>query len=798
MALCLVAAVLVTALLVAALVERYARQHATRQALIALTQIAWQMRDHLDRGMSYRYNQMVVLAGHEALVEGSDPVETRHLLERVKSRFPEYAWLGYCRPDGRVEAAIGGLLEGQNVSARPWFQGALRGPFVGDVHPAVLLEKLLPRQQEPWRFVDIAVPVLVGGQLRGVVGAHLSWEWARELRRDLLSPAARDYDIEVFVLQADGRVLLGPPGFDGQPLPRPGPMRSGAAMERWQDGSEFATATVPTQGRGGYPGLGWSVVVRQPQSRALADFHQLRREIALASAAACVLMLLIAPLVGRRLAGPLTRLTRSLARRDEAGLPDIEPVQGYLEAELLSDALLQMRKDAAWHATQLQTLNEGLEQRVAERTAELAEREEDLRAILEQTQEAFIRIDTAGQVVEWNRHAEELFGWSRAEVLGRELAELIIPPALRELHRRGLARMIASGEGPIVDRRIEVPALRRDGRELAVELIVGVTGHGPERRFNAFLHNIEARQRAEAALRESRETLRAVADNIPALVALIDRQLHYRYTNAAYREWFGVEPDALIGTAVADHLGEAVVTALRPLVNKVLQGRRVSFERPLVLRGQDRHVHATFIPRTAEEGEVSGFFAVVFDITERKQRELQLSIEASHDALTGLPNRRHLMELLPKAMARCGRTGQSLALLFLDLNGFKEVNDVHGHEAGDVLLKLLAARLKGCIRKGDTVARLAGDEFVILLEPMGGEPQAAQSVVEKVHAALAEPVEVAPGLLLSMSASVGVSFYRPGDPSTPEQLLSGADAAMYADKKATRAARESGFGSGLL
>ncbi|WKB53284.1 sensor domain-containing diguanylate cyclase [Eleftheria terrae] len=799
----LLAAVLVTAVLVAALVERYALQQAERHAAQSLTQVAWQMRDQLDRGMAARYKDMLLLAGQETLVESADPAAIRALLERVKLNFPDYAWLGYCRPDGTVVAALSGLLEGQNVSARPWFSGAGKGPYVGDVHPAVLLEKLLPRQQEPWRFVDIAVPVRRGGEVQAILGAHLSWEWARELRRDLLSPTSEVYRIEVFIVRKDGQVLLGPPGFEGRTLQQPGlrAARAGQAadgMETWGSDGEFATAYVPTRGHAGYPGLGWTVVVRQPVSVALADFHQLRREIALASGAACLLALLLAPLVGRRLARPLTRLTRSLGRRAGEALPRIEPAGGYREAALLSDALLEMRDSVARHAEQLQALNESLERRVAERTAELAQREEDLRAIIEHAREAFIRMDPKGCVLEWNRHAEELFGWSRTEVIGRELAELIIPPAMRERHRRGMARFLSSGEGAIINQRIEVPALRRDGREMLVELVVGVTRLGPHLSFNAFLHNIEERRRAEQALRDSRETLRAVADNLPALVALVDTELRYRFTNRTYQDWYGEAPEALIGKHMSELLGQDMVARLQPQIDRALAGERVVFEAEGRAGHEQRHLHVTFVPQQGEGGQVLGFFLVVLDITERKQRELSLAQQARHDALTGLPNRRFLMELLPQAMARCGRTGAPLALLFLDLNGFKEVNDAHGHQAGDLLLKEVAQRLRAVLRKGDTVARLAGDEFVILLEPVPGGRHSAQQVVEKVHAALREPVALAPGVQVAVSASVGLSVYQPGDASTPEKLLSGADAAMYADKRASRAARDSGFGATLV
>lgn len=657
----LTVAVLIASLVLLGLVERFARHHATRNATAALGQIGWQMRDQLDRGMAYRYEELRVLAGLRELQPDTPVEQVRAALERVQKSFPLYAWLGYVGRDGRVEAATGDLLRGQNVSKRPWFQGGAQGAFVGDVHAAQLLEKLLPSQDEPWRFVDIAMPVHdASGGLTHVIGAHLSWEWARDLQRSLLAPAESAYRAELFVVDAAGQVLLGPPGTEGKPLGAPHAaswLRTpGSAMRAWNDGLRYATAVVPTVGYKNYPGLGWVVVARQAEEVAFADYHQLQREMLLGGIAVCLLAALCAPLVARRLTRPLFQLTRAVeARRHDASIP-IPHLAQYREVELLSRGLADATAQDLHHREELEQINAGLEQRIEART-------EQIRAC--------------------------------------------------QVH------------------------------------------------------------------------LRTITDNIPALVADLDRDLRFRFANQAYSDWFGVDPSELIGTSLAALYGEDMVRTWAPYLERVMQGERVQFARSMRVRGQLLHSSAIYLPQRAADGQIDGFHALVFDVTAHKELELRLETEVTHDALTGLLNRRYVLQHLPKALLRADRGGHHVALLFLDLNGFKKVNDTYGHEAGDQLLQQVGVRLQGAVRGTDTVARLAGDEFVVVLEPVTDASVDPQRVVAKIDAALCEPftLDVA---TVHVSVSTGSAIYLPGSGRSTEDLLSGADTAMYAAKRQKR------------
>jgi diguanylate cyclase (GGDEF)-like protein/PAS domain S-box-containing protein len=703
-AIALASAVLVAALVLLLLVERFARGHTTRTASSALAQIGWQMRDQLDRGMAYRYEELRILAGLQELQPTTPPAQMRAVLDRVQQSFPLYAWIGWTHRDGRVQAATGGLLEGQDVAKRPWFQGGVQGAFVGDVHAAVLLEKLLPQQQEPWRFVDIAMPItdaqgalraVLGahlswqwardlqrsllapaeaaygaelfvvdaqGALRAVLGAHLSWQWARDLQRSLLAPAEAAYGAELFVVDAQGQVLLGPPGTEGRALdlPAAGALRAaeGAAVRAWGDGQRYATAIVPTVGHQNYPGLGWVVVVRQSERVAFAEYHQLRREMVAGGLLVCLLAMLCAPLAARRLTRPLYRLTQAVAARASGGGP-VPRLDDYREVALLSRALADAEEREAGHRAELENINSALEQRIVLRTAEI--------------------------------HA-------------------------------------------------------------------------------------------------SREELRTLTDNMPALVADVDRDLRYRFANRTYRDWFGVDPAALVGQTLESLYGVQAIRTWQAELARVLSGEPVQFERSMVLNGRRQYSRAVYLPHRDTEGRLDGFHAMVFDITASKELQLRLEEEATRDALTGLPNRRALHNNLPVALARADRLEHHLALLFLDLNGFKAINDTHGHEAGDELLRQVGQRLLGAVRVTDLVARLAGDEFVVLLDPVDDPATDPQRVAAKIDAAIGEAF-VLETATVQVSVSIGAALYQPRSDRTADDLLGGADSAMYEAKRAGRRGR---------
>jgi diguanylate cyclase (GGDEF)-like protein/PAS domain S-box-containing protein len=367
------------------------------------------------------------------------------------------------------------------------------------------------------------------------------------------------------------------------------------------------------------------------------------------------------------------------------------------------------------------------------------------------------------------------------------LAALCAPLAARRL-TRPLHRLTQAVGARAAGEHQPVP-LQNAYREVDLLSRALADADAREARDRAELEQVNAglEQRIEertAQIRASQAQLHSITDHIPALVADVDRTLRYRFANRAYLEWFGKDPDELIGETMESLYGEAAVRLWQAELACVLQGERVQFERSMTVRGQRQYSTAIYLPYRDAQGQVDGFHALVFDTTASKELELRLEEEATRDALTGLPNRRLLQRNLPAALARSERQGHSLALLFLDLNGFKAINDTHGHEAGDALLRQVGQRLVGAVRVTDTVARLAGDEFVVLLEPVSDALADPVRVAAKIEAAMAEPFALDAATTVRVAASIGSAVYRPGCGISADDLLSGADNAMYEAKRA--------------
>jgi hypothetical protein len=350
-------------------IDRFMRAEARDDATAFLQAHADALRDALDRGMARHVDEVQAIGQLDALAQGDDPAAIRRTLDRMHASFPQFAWLGLADPDGLVVAAVDGLLQGQSVADRPWFTGSTTQTFVGDVHRVVLLEKLLPAQVEPWRFVDIAAPVRApDGRLRGVLGAQLNWAWAAQVKRELVDRAIEPHGAEAYVVAADGAVLLGPPALQGARLPHADP-------------SVLLEADARSRGQGRFPGLGWDVVLRQPETVAMASLRALQRRTLLAAILLCAIFAPLQWLLARRLAAPLGALTARLegGRRARAAAGDAPPL--WREAEVLRHAFDHHEARQAVDAARLRELNTNLEARLDERSEDLVRSERRLRTI---------------------------------------------------------------------------------------------------------------------------------------------------------------------------------------------------------------------------------------------------------------------------------------------------------------------------------------------------------------------------------------------------------------------------------
>jgi diguanylate cyclase (GGDEF)-like protein/PAS domain S-box-containing protein len=390
----------------------------------------------------------------------------------------------------------------------------------------------------------------------------------------------------------------------------------------------------------------WILGARYPVDEAFAPMLELRSQSVLAAAVVAAVAGLVSWLVILQLMKPLARLRRNVSDI-RSGKAEIGVLQRRRRDEIgeLSTAfhVLMAEREAAQESI---------------RDSELL-----VRNILERAPDAFVSCDNRGIINEWNAQAERTFGWTRAEAVGRDVADLIIPPALRGAHHGGMERFAANGTGPLVNTRVRLAALHRDGHQIPIELSIGALRHGSEHYATAFLHDVT---------------------------------------------------------------------------------ERVLYEEKLAAS---------------------------------EQRLIQL---ARVDTLTGIANRLKFDEVLQQAIVRSRRNRQPMALAYLDIDNFKTINDTLGHGAGDTVLKEFAQRLAATVRATDTVARLAGDEFVIVFEQVYSHEEAAR-LAAKVVEAVRDPMQVH-GAPMRITTSIGVAL-RDDDAEEAAALVARADRALYAAKR---------------
>lgn len=257
--------------IVGALAVWFAMTQSQEKKFAQLERSAMQVAQEIDMSMYQRFQEVEQLSKNAEITNPTVANDTKRIaLEKIQNEHPEYAWIGLTNTKGIVQASVRSMLEKQDVSARPWYQGAQEKTFVGDVHEALLLAKLLPNVTgEPLRFVDISTPVFGDNNEKvGILGAHLSWTWIRDIEAKVLQSQENE-SLEAFILAQDGTVLAGPQNLQGQKLQlslltKTQDMNVASAQETWNDNNKYLTAYAKTQGYKEYPGLGWIILVRKP------------------------------------------------------------------------------------------------------------------------------------------------------------------------------------------------------------------------------------------------------------------------------------------------------------------------------------------------------------------------------------------------------------------------------------------------------------------------------------------------------------------------------------------------------
>lgn len=656
---------IVLTILLSQVIEQVAMTLLRIQISEKLGDLAYQATDKLDQGMFERYREVQLMASRKSITDPAVPLAVKQaLVDQIYDSYRYYAWIGIADLQGRVLVSAKGILTGADASARPWFINALNGSNnVGDLHEAKMLAKILPppASGEPLRFIDVAFPYVDNdGKVAGVLGAHLSWEWARTVEQSVITPAARRSRIDALIIANDGKVLLGPKGLQGTTLDLASlgastMANNHSAPTHFGDQREYLVGISKSQGRPPFPGFGWTVLVRQDAEEALATVRAMQRRVLWSGFSIALLFSLFGVYNARRVSRPLRRLAADVRDYRRGSRPTLKASDGsYREIDELSTSFVALVDDLQRNEDALRNLNASLESRVSQRTAELA---------------------------------------------------------------------------------------------------------------------------------KSEARLRAITDNLPVLISYIDRHQCFQFANATFKPWLGVAPAAVIGMHMRDLLGAQLYEQRLPMVERALNGEQVVFEMASRALDTDRYLHTTYVPDIDAAGVVDGFYTLTSDVSEIKHAEQEMTRLARHDSLTGLPNRYQLDEKLDEAVRRCRRSGMSMAVMFLDIDYFKRINDSLGHAAGDEVLKQFGDRLKACVRVTDTVARLAGDEFIVLLEGLHVASE-AHAVARKILASQTAEINLA-GRPLYITTSIGIAF-TDGSNLIPTELMAHADRALYAAKAGGR------------
>jgi diguanylate cyclase (GGDEF)-like protein/PAS domain S-box-containing protein len=419
--------------------------------------------------------------------------------------------------------------------------------------------------------------------------------------------------------------------------------------------------------------------------------------------------------------------------------------------------------------------------------------EQRLSRVLETADSAILFVDRAGRLSLANRAAEQMCSLPLSDNLGRRFPDLTWTISTADFEPLPLARrpiaLVFATQQAVSD--FELGFVSLDGRRI-VGLASAIPTLDEQGQFDGVVlvvRDITERKAAEETLRLSEERFRAASagsmDAFMILNALRD-------DSGAVVDFVFVELNAhaaaVLRLAIADIRGRRLLDLLPSVrtsgqldalteVFETQQPREA--ELPLDIPGLDlTWVHYQLVPLR------DGVAVTARDVTQRRTMQQLLAHQASHDALTGLPNRSTFLERLHEALERCRRYGRAVAVLFIDLDNFKTINDTFGHEVGDRVLVTAGERVHACLRAGDTAARFGGDEITALIENIAS-PEDAEQVAERISRVLAEPIQLDQHLI-SLSASIGL-MVSDDDCSTTDALLRAADDAMYIAKRAGKA-----------
>jgi diguanylate cyclase (GGDEF)-like protein/PAS domain S-box-containing protein len=407
------------------------------------------------------------------------------------------------------------------------------------------------------------------------------------------------------------------------------------------------------------------------------------------------------------------------------------------------------------------------------------------RGLLEAAPDAMIVVDQTGLIVTSNRRASTQFGYEPGELLGKRVTA-IIPEGFAERLRSDDLRSAEDAWTQEIGGGIELIGRRKDLSEFPIQLMLSPLDTGAGILVTAAIRAVADPGAIEDALIEERERARVTLNSIGDGVGCTDLEGRITFLNVVAERLTGWPWDEAIGRPMEEvfRILDAKTHAVIPnLTNRAVRGDKIVHlpsESLLLTRdGREIPIEDSAAPIHDAKGLATGAVIVFRDVREARVAADEMAYSAQHDFLTGLPNRMLLGDRIKQAINSAPRHTGHLAVLYLDLDGFKQVNDSLGHPAGDRILQSVARGLVGCVRVSDTVSRRGGDEFVVLLSET--EPSASAGVIARRMLDAVSGIREIDGYAVDVSTSIGIAMY-PADGQDAETLIENADIAMYHSK----------------